>query len=199
MKQITITLPDADAGKFVAQLLDLNVTFTVTTTVAKDPMVFAASEAMGPPKDPDPVRVEAGLLGATVGQPRYYTRGGRKVQRLTPDGRTAMQVVEAKLHQIAGRRFSLFEIKDLAQYSGFQPDTLQNQLHTLMGRGRLVKFGKNTYQEVPTKQSQGKRASPLPGGLQEELPLTPPSEPAPSSGNERGEFVNNEGWREPVQ
>ena len=208
MKQITITLPDADAGKFVSQLLDLNVTFTVTTTVSRDPLVYAALEtprldevrvAHAPPDpdhEPDPVKVEAGLKGREVGVPSFVDRRKRHVQRLTPDGRTSMQVVEAKIAQIGGRRFQLKEITNLAQYSGFQPDTLKNQLQILVARGRVLALGKTLRQEIPSKGVR--RESPLPPSSQEELPLEAHSASA-ASPDEPAEFVSGEGWREPVQ
>lgn len=214
MKQITITLPDVDASKFVAQLMDMNVTFTVTTTVARDPMVFAALEtprvgepqaAKGPPdpdREKDPARVELGREAAKAGPP-IYTRGDRRynrpihVQRLTPDGRTSMQVIESKIHQAAGRKVTVQEVIALANYSGFKPDTLFHQLQILVARGRMVKINKYTWREVPPEvKPAGKRASPLPSGSHPELPLTgEDASTLPSNSPEdAATFVSGEGW-----
>lgn len=223
MKQITITLPDIDAGKFVQQLLDLNVTFTVTTTVARDPLVFAASERheltdsheptdsesprgriRNPPDQRDPDFIQRGLKAAKVGVPTYTRsdRPGRHMQRLTPDGRTSMNVVEATVRKFAGRKFSLEDIRGLSTYSGFQPHTLQAQLQVLVARGEVVKLDKWTYREAPPQvgslgqREVGQRASPLPENGSVGAPSTA-SEPT-ASPEEPATFVTGEGWRAPA-
>lgn len=181
MKEITITLPDRDAGKFVAQLMDMSVTFTVRTTVAQDPLVLAAIEDARQEEpvqarvgEPDPVSVQAGLKGAKTGAPTYerQDRPGKRVQRLTPDGRTSMEVVEAKIATFHGRKFKGRDVTALAEYTGFQPQTLQNQLQILVARGALVKMDRWSYRAV-----EDKRASPLPNGSSGE----PHSEPSLAS------------------
>jgi hypothetical protein len=160
MKQITITLPDGEAARFIHSLLDLNVTFTVTTTVARDPLVLAAVETVEAPVEPP--RDDGRKFSATVGKPVYADKRGRHVQRLTPDGRTSMQVVEAKVRQFNGKKFHMREIRALAPYAGFKEDTLTNQLQIMVARGRLVKLDKWTFREVVQGEKPAANVGSLP-------------------------------------
>lgn len=159
MKEITITLPDKEAGTFVANLMDMNVTFTVRTTVAADPIVFAALEA---PKMEAPP-----------------TRNTYKIQRRSFDGRSAMDVVKERVASFKGRRFRLREVTSLRKSTGFTEGTLQVQLQILTAQGKLVKVSKSVWQAVPEE--------------------APPPPPAMELEANPAEFVNGEGWREPVE
>lgn len=171
MKQITITLPDNEAGKFVANLMEMNVTFTVATTVARDPVVFAAAEALPPPEKPTIAKIGAGAS---------LDKRGRVVQRFTADGRTAMQVVEAKVATYRNKRFHIDDIRALSKTTGFTHHTIQTQLQTLVGKGRLVKITRSVFQAVP-----------------QEAPPPPPE--AMELDDKPAEFANGEGWREPAE
>lgn len=170
MKQITIVLNDAESLKFITNLLDLNITFTVTTTVAKDPMVFAAAEALPPPAEPVQARVGTPYTSPNpsykVGMAKYNDSRGRTVQRHTPEGHTSYEVVEAKVRSFRGRKFHMDEVKALAPHSGFQAGTLQNQLSIMVARGLLVKVNKWEFRVPPAlvkaaaKEAQGPQ---LPG------------------------------------
>lgn len=135
MKEITITLPDKEAGTFVANLMDMNVTFTVRTTVAADPIVFAALEA--PKMDEAPARNT------------HSDKRGRKIQRRAFDGRSSMDVVKERVASFKGRRFRLAEVASLRKSTGFTEGTLQVQLQILTAQGKLVKVSKSVWQAVP--------------------------------------------------
>lgn len=169
MKRITLTLDDKASLRFIEQLLTMNVPFSVDTIVAQDPLVLAAH--MSSPYRPEDTIVLRGANPKEQAQPyqyradeesyrnnqkaayregaQYAMRGTTRIQRLTADGRTSYEVVEQKVKSFKGRKFHMREIQGLSESSGFQPNTLQNQLSIMVARGLLVKLNKWEFKVPP--------------------------------------------------